>query len=109
MIFWKRFDKQKPKKSGWYLCTVNAGNDKRYTMDLYWDAGRERFLDNRRLNVFQLYEVYGYGDGSVTDESGLPCLVRMYKDDLCDRTDDVLAWKNEPRCWKGRVKGKKEE
>lgn len=44
MIFWKRFDKQKPKKSGWYLCTVNAGTNVRLVKALWWDAGRERDL-----------------------------------------------------------------
>lgn len=108
MIFWNNFNKKKPTKSGWYLCTVDAANGMTYVMDLYWNAARERFIDNRRLNVFQSYEVYGYGDGTVTDESGMPCLVRLYKDDICDRTEDVLAWRNQPKCWIGRVKGKEE-
>lgn len=95
MLFWKRFDKVKPKKSGWYLCTIDTGSQ-RYTMDLYWDAKHERFKDNRRLNVFQLYEVYGYGYASDNPD---PYLERMYKDNLCDRTDEVVAWRNCPKAY----------
>lgn len=98
MIFWKRFNKVKPKNSGWYLCTVDIGSD-RYVMDLWWDAAYERFRDNRRRNVFNLYEVYGYGTAENLDGSGMPYLERMYKDDLCDRTDEVVAWRKQPRAY----------
>lgn len=86
-MLWKRFDKKKPKKDGWYICTVEAENQLRYTMDLYWYSDRQQFRDNRRQDVFNSYDVYG-------DKNK-----KLYSEKLCNRTDDVIAWKKQPRTY----------
>lgn len=62
---WRIFDKKKPKKDGWYVCTVEIPNEQRYVMDLYWYNKKQAFVDNRRP-----------------------------KDCLYNRTNEVIAWKN---------------
>ena len=86
-MLWERFDKKKPKKDGWYICTVEAENQLRYTMDLYWYSDRQQFRDNRRQDVFNSYDVYG-------DKNK-----KLYSEKLCNRTDDVIAWKKQPRTY----------
>lgn len=101
LCMWNDFRKKKPKEKGWYLCTIDVGSQ-RYVMDLWWDTERGIFKDNRRLNVFQLYEVYGYGYAYDNPD---PYLERMYKDNLCDRTDEVVAWRNVSKCYMRGFKG----
>lgn len=81
---WKAFPKHKPRKDGWYLCTVEVEGQQRYVMDLYYYSKGEKFLDNRVRNVFNSYNVYRY-DGK-----------RLHKDHLCDRTKGVKYWKKLP-------------
>ena len=96
---WRNFKKGiKPKKNGWYLVTLefNQGEPliapksiletvkknyyySRMVMDLYYKDGR--WYDNRVRNVFETY--------TVLDIFGK----RLYKSDLCDRTDSVIRWK----------------
>ena len=97
---WKPFPKYKPKEKGWYICSIRYGEDpeQAYVMDLWWDDKREVWQDNRRLDVYQTYEVYGYGFGN-TDILGLPIKKRMYHDNLCER-DDVIAFKKPPKIYK---------
>lgn len=85
---WKRFDKKKPSKNGWYQCTVEVPNQQRYVMDLYWYDESQQFRDNRRCNVFFIHEIRS----SRSDK-------RLYSDDLCDRTNDVIAWKKMPKTY----------
>lgn len=86
-MFWKRFDKKKPKKDGWYICIVEVKNQQRYVMDLYWYSDRQQFRDNRRQNVFDVYNVLNCENKSLRSEK------------LCNRTDDVIAWRKQPKAY----------
>ena len=94
---WKPYPKHKPKKQGWYICSIRYGEEpgQAYVMDLFWDEKREVWKDNRRLNVFQEYEVMGWGD-SIIDT---PVKKQIWTDRLCER-DDVIAFKNCPKIYK---------
>ena len=107
---WNRFDIRKPTKAGWYLCTVEQGS--RFNMLLYWDysggGGNGRFVDPVRKSVFDTYEVMvtkKFEEGMATDAimPNEEYMERIYKDDACDRTDCVIAWKPEPSVFKGEV------
>lgn len=95
-MFWKRFDKVKPKEDGWYQCSiefyVTENETQRYIMDLYWYSEAKRFIDNRRKNVFDEYDVYGYGSDNTKK--------KLYRDNLVDRTDSVTAWRKVPKPYK---------
>lgn len=95
-MFWKSFPKHKPKKDDWYLCSITFGDGKNkqsYVMDLYWYSDRQKFIDNRRQLIFDMYQVRSF-DGEIlrTDES------------LCDRTAEVTGWRKLPKHY---VKGAK--
>lgn len=96
---WSEYPKKKPKKSGKYLCSIyiehGDGRAQSYVMDLWYDVKTNRWLDNRRINVFDTHEVYGHDKGPNGEE----VLVRMYKDRLCIR-NDVVAFKFLPRPYK---------
>lgn len=90
---WHLFKKKKPKKDGWYTCTVEVPGRQRYVMDLYWYSEIQRFKDNRRQDVFNTYKVFGYKGNE------------LHTCELCDRTKEVVAWKKRPRTYmKGFVK-----
>lgn len=96
---WRLFKKKKPKKNGWYICTVEVPGQQRYVMDLYWYSQTQRFRDNRRQSVFDVYDVYGYNDDTKTQDK------KLYTENLCDRTENVIAWRNPPKTYmKGFVK-----
>ena len=86
-MFWKRFNKKKPKKDGWYICTVEVENQQRYVMDLYWHSKSQQFRDNRRQNVFDVYDVLNYASK------------KLYTENLCNRTNDVIAWRKQPKAY----------
>ena len=94
---WKPYPKYKPKKRGWYICSIRYGEDKRqaYVMDLFWDEVRGVWKDNRRLNVFSTYEVYGWGESII----GTPAKTRLYHDRLCER-NNVIAFKKQPKIYR---------
>ena len=102
---WRRFDKCKPEKNGWYQCTICFKFDRAksgepiydtYVMDLYWYGDTQRFIDNRAKHGFMTYDVYGYTNGSKKR--------KLHYSPLIDRTDDVVAWKELPKPYliKGR-------
>ena len=111
-MFWKRFDKHKPKKKGWYYCTIEfyltETIKQTYTMDLYWYPESQSFKDNRRENVFTLYDVHGYdirrrNELNLYDVCGFDIgneKERLHTDILCDRTDEVIAWRKCPKPYK---------
>lgn len=92
---WKPYPNNKPKKRGWYLCSIRYGEEKdqAYVMDLFWDDGNETWKDNRRLDVFNTYNVYGYNDKTKIQD------LKMYRDNLCIRKD-VIAFKRLPKIYK---------
>lgn len=81
---WKNFVKRKPKEKGWYLCTVEVKNQQRYTMKLYWYPETQKFIDNIRQNVCDVYQVM-----SSTGE--------RLRDIGQDRTKGVVAWRKLPK------------
>ena len=95
---WFEYPKKKPKKDGWYQCTVDFEIDKEnhihqsYVMDLYYYAEKDKWRDNRKQSVFNLYEVHGCCKGL----NGSDALERIYTGNDCVR-DDVIAWKNLPK------------
>lgn len=105
-MFWKKFKqenkKYQPKKDGWYLCTIcfdtGFGHYQSYVMDLYWYSNRQKFIDNRVQNVFNTYDVMGWGN-SITDS---PVKKRLYHDSNCDKTEKVVAWRKLPKPYKRR-------
>lgn len=90
---WLSYPDNKPTKRGWYICYIKYGEEdaQEYIMDLYWDEKNKKWKDNRRLDVFSLYDVYGYGEKQ--------CRHKIYKDNLCIR-DDVIGFKRLPRKYK---------
>lgn len=102
-MFWKKFINKKPKKDGWYLCTVLFpftkdfdGSDvyQTYVMDLYWYCDKQKFLDNRVGQIFDMYEVIGYGQNNK---------VKILKEEYhYDRTYHVVAWRRLPKPYKDR-------
>ena len=73
--------------------TIEVPGQQRYVMDLYWYCDRQVFRDNRVQRVFGTYQVLNYKGE------------RIYRDDLCDRTDGVVAWRKIPRTYmRGFVK-----
>ena len=86
-IKWNQYPETKPGEDGWYICTVqyDEGNkNKRYTMMLYYYTDTDKFKDNCRQDVFNVYQVY-----SITGE-------RLYTTKICDRTEGVVAWAEPP-------------
>ena len=87
---WHKFPDETPTESGWYQCTIafeiNENAIRSYVMDLWWDNEYKKFKDNRRLNVYETYEVYGYSSSSNCGKE------RKHMDRLCDRTSSVVAW-----------------
>lgn len=100
MRFWRNIRKRKPKLTGWYQCIVvygvnKEGDSKAYVMDLYWYSHSGRFVDNRRQNVFMMYDVYSNGDPYHKNA--------LTTDDLCDRTKDVIAWRPMPNPYQLKI------
>ena len=95
---WKPYPKYKPSKRGWYICSIRYGKEPRqaYVMDWFWDEKTEKWKDNRRLDVYNTYEVYGYNDETRLIDK------RMYKDDVCYR-NDVIAFKKLPKIYKWKI------
>lgn len=104
---WKLFPNKRPKESGWYLCTVENGS--RIPMLLYYNVGSGTFTDQTRASVFRTYEVMVTKqlENTANTEYIMPDnerMERIYTDEGCDRTANVIAWKDEPRVYMGTVK-----
>ena len=94
---WHNFIKKKPKKKGWYITTVEVKGQQRYTMALCWYPETQKFMNNTAAAVFHMYKVYAYDDDGND--------VRMYSGEVCDRTNDVIVWRNMPKAYmKGFIK-----
>ena len=91
--FWRPYTWFKPKKDGWYQCTVAHGNglNRPRVMDLYFRTWDSSWNDKRRQNVFDGYKVFESGRAPIDD-------YRVYSDSECVRID-VVAWRKLPRCY----------
>lgn len=94
MIFnpWRKYPRHKPKEWGWYQCTYKLDDDpgNTYVMDLYYTPWKDEWIDKRRRNVFDGYQVFK-ASRATTDEN------RVMEDTMCDRTLGVIAWRKLPR------------
>lgn len=94
MIFnrWRRYPKRKPRKDGWYLCTVQHEFG-RGMLVLYYD-GRDRWENRSRQNVFDGYQVYKVCRVPNAE-------TRVWTDGLCE-PGNVVAWKKLPKGFRGK-------
>lgn len=112
---WRRFDKYKPDKDGWYECTVNVGDHQRYVMQLYYRTNTKKFIDNIRYDMLRSYYVYNEDPYSYYIQNCLKVSsiwklqsTRICNLDCIDRTKDVVAWKKIPRTYlRGGYKNEK--
>jgi len=84
---WISVSEELPKKNEWYSCTVDLSNFQLVTMDLYFKNGK--WLDNRRIDMFNCYEIYGYGFGKSIERHKLD-YSELLED--FDWTERVVAW-----------------
>lgn len=98
MNFWRAYPNRKPKKDGFYLCTIDVGE--RYIEKLWYNSRFNTWSDLRRQKVFDGYVVYKPCRAPIQEN-------RVYTDGLCDRTEDVVAWKKLPKFYRGKDKRNK--
>jgi len=80
---WKKFIEEKPKKNGWYSCTVEVKGQQRYVMNLYLYPEKNKFIDNIRESVCYTHRVVSHSGERIYDIGQ-------------DRTGDVIAWAELP-------------
>lgn len=91
--FWRPYRFFKPRKDGWYLCTVQDGygvNEPK-VLYLYFRKWDQRWINDTRQTVFDGYKVYESGKAPIED-------YRVLTDIYCERYD-VVAWKKLPWCY----------
>ena len=92
--FWRPCWLTRPKKNGWYLCTLESGR----VLQLYFDTGYGgKWIDRQRKSVFDGYKCYKAGREPLAYN-------RVFEDGLCERIN-VIAWMKLPRrygWWKKR-------
>lgn len=85
---WRDFEKEKPKKDGWYLCTLETPVVDRHVEQLYWYGDIQQFKNKQIVDIYSSCDVYAYN--RVTHEYDI-----LLKD---HRTDDkIVAWKKLPK------------
>lgn len=82
---WISISKGLPKENGWYQCTI-ISNDLPQTMELFYKNGK--WLDNRRIDMFNTYDIYGYGNTEEKHKLSYQELISEF-----DWTENVIAWK----------------
>lgn len=95
---WIPISEELPTDNGWYQCTV-ALDDLSITMDLYYKNGK--WLDNRRINMFDTYDIYGYGHTTEKHKLSYQELISEF-----DWTVNVTAWKPLSQPYKEESEGK---
>lgn len=89
---WIHVSDELPKDNGWYQCTVIL-DDLLLTMDLFYKNGK--WLDNRRISMFNTYDIYGYGNSTEKHKLSYQELISEF-----DWTADVVAWMPLPKPYK---------
>lgn len=93
MIFsrWRRYPKRKPRKNGFYLCTVIHPYDDSINMVMILKYSKEsdKWTNTFRKAVFDGYVVYKPCRAPIEDN-------RVYSDGLCRLTENVVAWRKLP-------------
>lgn len=87
---WIPCSKKTPEYNGWYECTVISDNLLR-TIDLFYKDGK--WLDNRKINMFDVYDIYGYGNSTEKHKLSYEELISV------DWTEDVIAWMPRPEAY----------
>ena len=82
---WIPINKKSPEENGWYQCTVVLDNLS-LTMDLYYKNGK--WLDNRRINMFDTYDIFGYGNTTEMHKLSYQELISEF-----EWNQVVVAWK----------------
>lgn len=82
---WIPISERLPEENGWYQCTVIL-NDLPRTMELFYKNGK--WLDNRRIDMFDTCDIYGYGNTKVKHKLSYRELISEF-----DWTEKVIAWK----------------
>lgn len=86
---WIPVSEDLPKENGWYQCTVIL-NDLPWTMELFYKNGK--WLDNRRINMFDTYDIYGYGNTKEKHKLSYQELISEF-----EWNQVVIAWQPLPK------------
>lgn len=89
---WIPVSERLPKENGWYQCTI-ISNDLPQTMELFYKNGK--WLDNRRIDMFNIYDIYGYGNTEEKHKLSYQELISEF-----DWTKKVVAWMSSPEPYK---------
>lgn len=81
---WIPVSERSPEDNGWYQCTVILDNLS-LTMDLFYKNGK--WLDNRRISMYNIYDIYGYGNTTEKHKLSYQELISEF-----DWTKNVIAW-----------------
>lgn len=90
---WIPVSERLPRENGWYQCTVVL-NDLPRTMELFYKNGK--WLDNRRINMFDTYDIHGYGNTKEKHKLSYQELISEF-----EWTENVIAWMPLPEPYKG--------
>lgn len=82
---WIPVSERLPEDNGWYQCTVIL-NDLPRTMELFYKNGK--WLDNRRINMFDTYDIFGYGNTKEKHKLSYQELISEF-----EWSQVVIAWK----------------
>ncbi len=93
---WIPVSERLPKENGWYQCTV-IPNNVPMTLELFFKNGK--WLDNRRINMFDLYDIYGYGNTKEKHKLSYQDLISEF-----EWTENVIAWMPLPEPYRGETK-----
>lgn len=86
---WIPVSESLPKENGLYQCTVIL-NDLPRTMELFYKNGK--WLDNRRINMFDTYDIYGYGNTKEKHKISYQELISEF-----EWNQVIIAWQPLPR------------
>lgn len=85
---WIPCSKRLPEDNGRYHCTADL-DGQLLTLDLYYK--NDKWLDNRRINMFDCYDIYGYGNITEKHRLSYEELISEF-----DWTANVVAWMSLP-------------
>lgn len=81
---WIPVSEKVPNENGWYRCTAII-NDVPLTLELFYKNGK--WLDNQRIDMFNRYDIYGYGKTSEKHKLSYQELISEF-----EWTEIVIAW-----------------
>lgn len=96
---WIPVSENPPEENGWYQCTVII-NALPCIMELFYKNGK--WLDNRRIDMFNVYDIYGYGCTKEKHKLSYQELISEF-----DWTENVTAWMPLPEPYNVESEGKK--